>query len=311
MLLKGKSAIVTGGAGRIGKAICLLLASEGASVVVSDSGVNPDGVSPDKGPAKTVAREIQGMGGRALASSHSIAETEGAKATIKACLDAFGSVDILVNCAGILINGLILDTPEDVWDRQMAVHSRGTFLCSKYAGLRMRDQKWGRIINFTSRGGLTGYPGINSYAMAKGGVTTFTWMLALELAFYNITVNAVAPTVVAPRRPSKTGRGEPAMPGSVMKVRQAYDIDTPYRDPSLNLRPEPVAALVAYLASDEASYVNGQVIAASGNRMDLWSRPERVKTAFHQRDWDVEAIRKNFRSTIGAGMSNPIPKLPG
>ena len=309
MMLEGKAAVVTGAGGRIGKAIALQFAREGASVVVNDYGVDPDGTSPDSAHANAVVDEIRAFGGVGVASPESVAEPQSSERIIQTCVDAFGSIDILVNAAGILVNSLVLDTPDEVWDRLMAVHARGTFLCAKYAGLRMRDRRSGRIINFTSQAGLESYPGVSGYAMAKAAVNNFTWMFAQEMAFHGVTVNAVGPTVVMPRRLSQTGRSEPLMPDSVMNVRAAYGLDTKSQGP-VAFRPEPVAALVTYLASDQAGYVNGQVIGVSGGALRLWGRPQVTSSAFTQGDWTVESIAERFQGSIGKGLSNPMPTMP-
>ena len=128
MLLDGKSAVVIGGGGRIGGAVAKLMAGEGAAVVVNDYGVNPDGSSPREGPASDVVREIEALGGKAVANADSVAEDDGARRIIQTCVDAYGRVDIVVNAAMILVNHLLVDTPVKVWDDLTAVLARGTFL---------------------------------------------------------------------------------------------------------------------------------------------------------------------------------------
>jgi NAD(P)-dependent dehydrogenase (short-subunit alcohol dehydrogenase family) len=188
--------------------------------------------------------------------------------------------------------------PDEDWDKQIAVHLRGTFLTSKAVAPYMMKQRSGRIINFTSLSGLAALPGSNAYTTAKAAIPGFTRMLAQELAFYGITVNAIAPSAA-------TRLGKLEVPPGVTKVRKAYAIEVGITPQNVENRPEAVGAAVAYVASDEADYINGQVIGISGSRLDLWSTPEIVASAFSDREWNVASIRQHFRPTIGRGLSNP------
>jgi NAD(P)-dependent dehydrogenase (short-subunit alcohol dehydrogenase family) len=166
----------------------------------------------------------------------------------------------------------------------------------------MQQQGGGRIINFTSLSGLVGMPGSNAYTAAKAGVLGLTWMLASELCFYGITVNAVAPSAMS--------RMDFNFPPAVQRLRRAYQTVGSTERPTENRQPEAVGALVTYLASDEASYINGQVIGVGGDRISLWSRPQISASAFEAGPWTVERLRKRFRATIGKGLSNDHPELP-
>ena len=302
MILKGKAAIVTGAGRGIGQALAQVLAAQGARVVVNDYGVASDGGSPSEAPANETVEAIRAAGGEAVAHTGSVADEADVETLVQTCLDAYGRVDILVNNAGIIIRNIITDTPVEDWDRQLAVHLRGSFLTARAAAPHMERQRWGRIINFTSLSGLVGMPGSNGYTAAKAGVLGLTWMLAAELCFHGITVNAIAP--------SATTRMDFNFPPNVQRLRRAYNTVGSTERPTENRQPEAVGALVAYLASEEASYVNGQVIGVGGDRVSLWSRPQITASAFEAGPWTVETLQKRFRATIGKEMSNDYTELP-
>lgn len=302
MILRNKTAIVTGAGRGIGRATAMTLAAQGARVIVNDYGVAPDGTGPRTAPADETVAAIVAAGGEAVAHAGSVADEADVYALIELCHSRFGSVDILVNNAGIIIRNLLADTPVEDWDRMIAVHLRGMYLTSKAVAPRMQAQRSGRIINFTSISGLMGIAGSNAYTAAKAGVLGLTWLLADELGFYGITANAIAPSAVS--------RLDFGVPDNVRRVRRAFQTTGATEMPTVNREPEAVAALVAYLASDEAQYVNGQVIGVGGDRISLWSRPQIVASAFESGPWTVEALQRRFRATIGKDLSNNPPDLP-
>ena len=171
--LNGRAAIVTGAGRGIGRAVAMALAAEGASVVVNDYGVAVDGTQPSKGPAKDVADEIKAAGGEAAPCYESVATVEGGEKIIQTALDAYGRLDILVNNAGILRDRMIFNMTEEEWDAVIAVHLKGHFCCTKPASVIFRQQRYGRIINFTSVSGLVGLPGQANYGAAKSGIAGF------------------------------------------------------------------------------------------------------------------------------------------
>src|SRR5581483_2290018 len=164
--LEGRTAIVTGGGRGIGRGVAMLLAKEGANVVVNDYGVNVDGSAPSSGPAAEVADEIRAAGGKAVPNFDTVATVEGGERLIQTALDNFGRVDILVNVAGILRDRMIFNMSEQEWDDVIAVHLKGHYCTTKPASILMRQQRYGRIVNFSSISGLGGLPGQANYGAA-------------------------------------------------------------------------------------------------------------------------------------------------
>ncbi|MBI2958630.1 MAG: SDR family NAD(P)-dependent oxidoreductase, partial [Chloroflexi bacterium] len=191
--LEGKVAVVTGGGGGIGRGISLLAAKEGAKVVVADVGKRPDGTKA----ADSVVQEIVRAGGSAVASYGDVTTMAGGASIIKAAIDNWGRVDILVCCAGTSERTSIFDVTEEQFDRTIAVHIKGHFTVAKAAVPHMAKQRFGRIITVTSRGAFTSIR--PAYGTAKAGVMGFTFALANELEPYGITVNSLSPSAVTPQ----------------------------------------------------------------------------------------------------------------
>ena len=263
--LDGKVAIVTGAGRGIGRGEALLLASEGAKVVVNDLGGAREGEGADKTPAQEVADEIVSGGGEAVANYDDVASWPGAESLIGQAVDAFGKLDILVNNAGILRDGMSFNLSEEDWDSVIRVHLKGHFAPSRFAAVYWREQSKkgepvsGRIINTSSESGLFSNAGQSNYAAAKAGIASMTIVLARELQKYGVTVNAMAPR--ARTRLTETVAGADQLMAAKEGEFDAWD-------------PDNMAPLIGFLASDAAADVSGQVFVMWGDRVYLmrgWS----------------------------------------
>ena len=198
-LLEGKVAIITGAGNGIGRAHALLFAKEGASIVVNDVGGARDGTGSDANASDVVVKEIVAAGGKAVASHDSVSTIEGANAIVKRAVDSFGKADILINNAGILRDKTFLKMDEAMWDAVIAVHLKGTFLCSQaFVKQAIAQGNGARIVNTTSVSGMMGNFGQSNYAAAKAGIYGLTRTMSIELQKHEITVNALAP-IAKPR----------------------------------------------------------------------------------------------------------------
>lgn len=256
-LLDGKVAIVTGAGRGIGRGEALLLAKEGALVVVNDVGASVSGEGHDLSPAQQVVSEIEAAGGTAIADDTDVTSFDATAKMIAKAVDVFGNLDIVVNNAGILRDRMLVNMTEDEWDSVMAVHLKGTFNCTRHAAAWWRErskageQVSGRIINTASPSGLYGNVGQSNYGAAKAGIASFTVIVAQEVSRYGVTVNAVSPS--ARTRMTEQAFGEIAAPES------GFDA----------FAPENIAPIVAYLASDDAAGITGQVFGVQGASIAL------------------------------------------
>src|SRR5256885_15931175 len=276
-LLDGRVAVVTGSGRGIGREFALGLASEGASVVVNDVGVSLDGRGSDEDPAAQTVKDIEAAGGAAVASYDSVADFEAAGRIISTAVDAFGKIDILVNNAGIIRDKSLLKMDESDYDAVVAVHQKGTFNCARHAAPLMKEAGYGRIINITSSAGLRGNFGQTNYGSAKAALMGMTFIWAIELGKYGITVNAVAPSGYTRMTEGLYRGAEPP----------------PDQDPALN------APLVAFLASEEAAYVNGQVLGRTGFGYTIFPTPRQVAIMAKEGRWAPAAVAGPFHQVPG------------
>jgi NAD(P)-dependent dehydrogenase (short-subunit alcohol dehydrogenase family) len=302
-VLEGKVAVITGSGRGIGRGMALLFAQEGAKIVVVDPGVNVDGTGSDGGPADQVVAEIKAAGGNAIASYESVATMAGGESIIKTALDSFGRLDILVNNAGILRDRMIFNMSEEEWDAVIAVHLKGHFACTKPASVIFRQQRYGRIINFTSVSGLVGIAGQANYGAAKSGVAGFTRVVARDLGRYGVTCNAISPGA-ATRMTATVPDAARQRSAQAGIQRQAPPAQAAPRDPDL------VAPMAAYLASDDAWNINGYNFGVAGTQISVLHHPTAMRTLWKPGMWTLDELIDQVPNQLMAGIGNPAPPPP-
>ncbi|MEZ4307469.1 MAG: SDR family NAD(P)-dependent oxidoreductase [Polyangiaceae bacterium] len=279
-LVGGKVVVVTGAGGGIGRAEALLFAREGAKLVVNDVGGSRDGTGSGDAPANKVAEEIRAAGGEALANFDDISTAEGVKALFEAAVAKFGRVDVMVNNAGILRDKSLLKMDEPMWDAVIAVHLKGTFLCTQAAAKQMVSQGGGgRIVNTTSVSGMMGNFGQANYSAAKAGIYGITRTAAIELQKHRITVNAVAP---------------------IAKTRMTEDLPM-FQSGMDSLTPDHIAPAALFLGSDLCADRTGHVLAVAGQQMYAFKvvqTPGKFKDGTDP--WTAQEIGDHWDSIIKA-----------
>lgn len=299
MSLEGKVAIVTGSGRGLGLAYAQELARRGAAVIVNDV---------DADTAAEAVASIEAQGGRAVAVVAPVGPTETAKQLVQAALDAYGRLDILVTNAGVLRDTVLWKMSDDDFDTVINVHLRGTFTCVREAATHMREAgEGGRIICIGSPTGQRGNFGQTNYSAAKAGIVGMVRTWAMELKRAGITANAVIPvaaTAMTATVPYFAAAVEADEKGEPMPDFFRHDLGFGTSDD--------VAGLVAYLASDAAGEVTGQAIGVGGDRVQLWSHPEPVATAYHAGGWSYEALESGFAEAVGdlQSVGEEFPPLP-
>ena len=294
--LDGRVAVVTGAGRGIGREHALLLASEGAQVVINDLGGATDGEGSDRTAAELVAAEIEERGGTAVANGDDVADWEGGQRLIAMALETFGGLHILVNNAGILRDRVLVNMTEGDWDSVMRVHLKGHFVPTRFAAAYWREQaKAGRpvhasVINTTSTSGLFSNPGQTNYGAAKSGLATFTEIAAKELARYDVRVNAIAPVARTRLTLSTPGLEEriaaPANP-------DAFD----------EWDPANISPLVAWMSTEECD-VSGRVFLVKGGQIGVFTPWAIAGEITQPQRWTLDQLDASMGALVGQGRSH-------
>ena len=290
MRLEGKVAVVTGGGNGIGREISKLMGAEGARVVVNDLGTAVDGAGQSNSVADETVQMIKDAGGEATPNYDSVATPEGGENIIQTAVNTYGKLDILVHVAGILRDRMIFNMSIEEWDAVINVHLRGAYCVNKPACVLMRQQKSGSIINFSSISGA-GNSGQANYAAAKAGILGLTRTVARDMAKYGVRANAIWPG--ADTRMTAT------VPEAARQLRAERGIGQQVAQTVTERRPENVASVVAFLASDEAADITGWTVGISGDRLSLIEDPRPVKTVFCPGGWTLDKVVELWPSSFG------------
>ncbi len=294
-MLDGKVAIVTGAGRGIGREEALLLAAEGAKVIVNDVGAGRGGEGTDVHPAQQTVDDIAAAGGEAAINSDDVSSWEGAQRLVTQAVDTWGKLDILVNNAGILRDKMCFNMEESDWDDVIRVHLKGHFAMSHFAAVHWRGRSkagedvTGRIINTASEAGLFGNAGQANYGAAKAGIAAMTIILGRELERYGVTVNAISPR-------ARTRMTEDLF-GDMAKAEEGkFDA----------FGPENVAPLVAFLATDDAADVNGQNFVVFGGSVWVMQGWQPVGSLKRDGRWTPEELARN-KGSLFSGIKSGLP----
>jgi NAD(P)-dependent dehydrogenase (short-subunit alcohol dehydrogenase family) len=292
--LDGKVAIVTGAGRGIGREEALMLASEGAKVIVNDVGASLQGEGDDKHPAEEVVELIKAGGSDGAVNASDVSSWQGAKELVEQAIDTFGQLDILVNNAGILRDKMSFNMEESDWDDVIRVHLKGHFAPAHHAAVYWRSRAkagedvWGRIVNTSSEAGLFGNAGQANYSSAKAGIASLTWVLARELERYGITVNSISPR-------ARTRMTENIF-GEMAKTDGGFD----------KFDPRNVARLVTFLTTDDASDITGQNFIVYGG--DIWAMGgfHAVGEIHRDAEWSLDDLAA-AKGELFKGVSSGVP----
>jgi NAD(P)-dependent dehydrogenase (short-subunit alcohol dehydrogenase family) len=291
--LDGKVAVVTGAGRGIGREHALALAQAGARIVVNDLGASLAGEGADQSPAADVVREIETLGGEAIADGENVADFAGAKRLIDGAVAAFGRLDILVNNAGILRDRMLVNMEEHEWDAVIEVHLKGHFAPTRHAAAHWRERSKagepvaGRVINTSSPSGVFGNVGQLNYGAAKAGIVGFTLIAAQELQRYGVTVNAIAPN-------ARTRMTEAAF-GEIPPPDDGFDA----ADPANN------SPVVVALCADEAQDITGQVFFVYGGIVNMLSGWQAGEVFTSGERWDPDVLLQELRERLPDGAAPP------
>lgn len=276
-LMKDKVAIVTGAGRGVGREIAIRLAAEGASVIVNDTGATLDGQGSDMSPAQEVVDVITAAGGKAIVNGESVAEHSGAKSMVDSAIDQFGRIDAVVHSAGILRDSIFHKLEPAQFEAVLRVHLFGAFNISNAAAIHFRNQNSGAMVHMTSTSGLIGSIGQANYAAAKMGIVGLSRSIALDMERFNVRSNCIAPHAFSRMIESVPGKTPEEQEREMEKRRNTT-------------RADQIAPLAAFLCSDAASDISGQIFGARGNEVYLYSQPRPIRTLHRDQGWTVDTL---------------------
>lgn len=269
--LKGKVALITGAGRGIGREIAILMAKEGARVLVNDA---------DEEPTNEVVESIASNGGEAIGCVESVSTVEGAQKIVATAIQQFGRLDCVVNNAGILRDTIFHKLTAEDFDAVIKVHLYGSFYISRAAAVPMKEQGGGSMIHMTSASGLIGNLGQANYSAAKLGIAGLSRSIAIDMKRFGVRSNAVSPAAWS-RMTNNLPTDTPAKAALAEQVKKG-------------LPPEKVAPLVAFLASDESSEITGQILSVRGNEVFLYSQPRPIRSIHRSDGWTVDTLSKQL-----------------
>jgi len=282
-IVAGKAAIVTGAGRGIGRGIALLMAQEGARVVVCDIGASLSGAGNDSGPAQDTVDAIRKAGGEAIAATLSITEPKNAEEIVRQAIAAFGRVDILVNNAGILRDVMFHKMSWSDWSDVISVHLNGSFNMSRAVATHFREQQSGAFVHMTSTSGLVGSLGQANYMAAKLGIMGLSRGIAIDMARFKVRSNCISPFAY-----TRMIESIPAQTEEEKRRMAAFQTMTP----------EKIAPLAVYLGSDAAAGVTGQIFGVRNNEIYLFNQPRPVRTLHRSEGWTPTTIAAQLKSAL-------------
>jgi NAD(P)-dependent dehydrogenase (short-subunit alcohol dehydrogenase family) len=304
MHMQGRAGIVTGAGRGIGREVALLLAREGASVLVNDPGVGRGGEATEEKPADAVVAEIESFQGRAVANYSSVADYASAGRMVAQCVETFGKIDFLVNVAGMLRERMIWNMTEEDFDAVISVHLKGHWNMCHHAIKVMRGARYGRIVNFSSDA-FKGSVGQCNYSAAKAGIIGLTRSIAREAGRYGITANAMCPMAA-----TRMTVNDAVIAGWKRRLERGLLTQAQYESRMAMPGPEFVAPMVAYLCTEDARDVNGQLFHAERSLIHTYQYGEEGKAIYKFTDggmFDVGELVETIPASLMAGVPNMAP----
>lgn len=300
--LEGRAGIVTGAGRGIGREVALLLAREGANVIVNDPGVGRGGEDMDEKPADEVVAAIAEGGGQAMANYDSVAEYDSAGRMVQQCVETYGKIDFLVNVAGMLRERMIWNMTEEDFDQVILVHLKGHWNMCHHAIKAMRSARYGRIVNFSSDA-FKGSVGQCNYAAAKAGIIGLTRSIAREAGRYGITANAMCPLAA-----TRMTVNDAVIAGWKRRLDAGLLTQAQYESRMAMPGPEYVPPMVAYLCTEEARDVNGQLFHAERSRIHTYYFGEESRVIFKHTDDGMFTVDELIE-TVPASLMEGIPNI--